>query len=82
MRPDRMEGVIGEVFVVDRVELVALDEAWEMGELGCEQTVFSEENAHALDKVVQIRNVGEDVIGDQEVGAPALPAEVLGETPP
>ncbi len=64
---DGDEGVKGEVaivFLIDRVELVALDKAQEILDFDDPDAVLGQEDFQAGDKVVQIGNVGEDVVGN------------------
>ena len=75
----REEREVGEVLVVDGVELIALDQPDQVRELDRDDALRREDRLHAGREVVEIGDVGEDVVGDQEVGAAALGGEPIGD---
>ncbi len=66
------EREVGEMLVVDRVELELVDEVLQVRELDGEHPVRLQHPSQALDEVVQPGNVAEDVVGDDEVGVGVL----------
>src|SRR5690348_9492393 len=75
---DDSEGEVRQVFVVDRVELVMLDESEQVGKLYGHQPVSLKHLLEAAHKSVEVRHMGEDVVGDQEIGSPAGFREATG----
>src|SRR5215813_5482159 len=75
---DDSEGEVRKVFVVDRVELVMLDESEQVRKLHGHQTVSLEHLLEAAHKTVEVRHMGEDVVGDQQIGSPAGFCETAG----
>jgi hypothetical protein len=63
----RREREVREVLVVDRVEEVRLDELHQVRELDRRRSLLREEGLHARDEVVQVRRLGEHVVGDDQV---------------
>ena len=61
--------------MVDRVELHLPDEVEQVRELHGQHAVRLEQQAQASDEVVDVGNVGKDVIRDQQVRGPALRGE-------
>ena len=58
--------------MIDRVELVPLDQAHQVRELDRDHALRSQDPLHARGEVVQVRHVGEDVVRDEQVGLAAL----------
>ncbi len=58
--------------MIDRVELVPVDQAHQMRELDRDHSLGSQDHLHARGEVVQVRHMGEDVVRDQQVGLAAL----------
>ena len=58
--------------MVDRVELVLVDQAQQVRELDRDDAVGREQDPEARDEVVQVGNLGEHVVGGDHVRAPAL----------
>src|SRR5947199_10556096 len=56
------EGEVGEVLVIDRVELVALDQTQEVRDLDRGHTVGRQDDPKTADEVVEIRDMGHDVV--------------------
>ena len=63
---------VGVVLVVDRVVLVALDEALEVGDLDAHDAVVGDQPTQPRAEVDDVGDVGEDVVGDDQVGAAVL----------
>ena len=55
------------MLVIDRVELVALDETLQVRNLDCDHAVRLEERLHATDEVVQVWDVRHHVVGRHQV---------------
>ena len=66
-RGRRVEREVREVLVVDRVELVALDEADQVRELDRDRAARREQHLEAAGDVVQVGHVRVDVVGDDQV---------------
>ncbi len=69
---DGEEAEVGEVLVVDRVELVVLDQPEQVGELHRDHAARLEQDRHAADEVVEVRHVGQHVVAQQQVGPDAV----------
>src|SRR5215470_11948792 len=69
---DGGERKIGEMLMVDRVELISFDQALEVRELQRDHAVALEEQRHSGDKVIEIGNLGKDIVADDKVGPFAL----------
>ena len=74
-QPGRAEGQgrggqsqIGVVLVVDGVELAPLDEAQEVGELEGDDPGVFDQGGQALGEATKVGHMGEDVVGDHQVG--------------
>ncbi len=65
--------------MVDGVELVPLDQPDQVWELDRDDALRGEDAIHAGGEVVEVGDVGEDVVGDEEVGAAALGGEPVGD---
>ena len=59
---------VGEVLVVDRVELVARDEPQQVRELERDHAAAARAGSSARDEVVEIGDVGQHVVADEQVG--------------
>ena len=55
------------MLVVDRVELIALHQAYQVGKLHRDHAGRLQRDLHTGDEVVQIRHVGQHVVADQEI---------------
>ncbi len=73
---------VAEVLVVDRVVLESLDEPQEMWELEGRGAARCEQNRDALDEVVDVRHVGEDVVAGDQVSVAVLCDDLAGECGP
>ena len=59
---------IREVLVIDGVVLAALDEARQAGELQRQRPPIIQQHRQTADEVPQVRNVGQDIVGRDEIG--------------
>ena len=69
-------------FVVDSVELVALDQAKEMWHLDRCHPAGRQHHPHPADEVVEVGNMGHDVVGDQKVARRPSAASWLASSRP
>ena len=76
---DRGKGEIGEVLMVDRVKLVVFEETKQVGEFSGDDACWFEKGFDAGDEVVDVGDVGEDVIGDDEVSLFVFCGEFVGK---
>ena len=58
--------------MVDGVELVLLDQADQMREFERDDTLRLQEDLHAGDEVVEIRNLRQHVVADDQIGLDPL----------
>src|SRR5579871_86079 len=78
---DHVQREIRKMFVVDRVELLLLDETEQMRELERCRAMWFEQKLKTADKVVQVGHVRKHVVGGHQVGrfpGSAEPARRLG----
>ena len=66
------------MLVVDRVELPLLHQSQEVREFHGQNPVRGQQNFHARDEVVQIRDMGEDVVAGQEIRPDAFRHQLPG----
>src|SRR5690606_38836129 len=64
----RAKREIREVFVIDGIELISFYQPQEVGEFHSDYTVGLQEHLHTAYQVIDIRNVGQHVVTDQQVG--------------
>ena len=62
------ERKVGEMLVIDRVELVLLHQAHQMGELDGDDTTRLQEKLQGSDEIVEVAHLGENVGTAQEIG--------------
>src|SRR5262249_12377239 len=65
------------MFVVDRVELILVDEPLKMGDLECDHTVRRKQMRHSCGEVVEIRDLRQHIVADDEICLPPLGHELL-----
>ena len=65
------------MLVIDRVELTPLHQAKKVGELQGDQTGVLDERSETCREVPDVRNVGKDVVGHDEIGASAALGDVV-----
>ena len=73
------ERTIREMLVVDGVVLVLVDETGEMGELERRCSARCQEPLDAADEVIEIGDLGEDVVPDDQIGTCSLGGYSLGD---
>src|SRR5262245_2450565 len=66
---NREQRQIGEMLVIDRIELQSADQVEHVRKLDGEYAFVTQENLHARDKIVDVGYVREHVLGRQQVGA-------------
>ena len=64
---DHEQREIGEMLVVDRVELGILDQPRQMRELHRQDTVLRQQMREAGDEIVEIGNMGQHIVAEQKV---------------
>ena len=69
---DRDQREVGEVLVVDRVELVLRHQPLEMRELQRDHALRREQPGHAGDEVVEVGDLRQDVVADDQIRPPAF----------
>src|SRR5271170_5669595 len=65
------------MLMIDRIELIFLDEPLKMGELECDYTIWCKQMHHSCGEVVKIRNLRQYIVADNEIGPPTLGHELL-----
>ena len=73
------EREVGEVLVVDGVELVAVHQPGQVGELDRDHPAGGEQQLDAGHEVVQVGHLGEHVVGRDQVGPAALGGQLAGQ---
>src|ERR1039457_4233306 len=68
------------MLVVDGIELILLDEAQEMGKFQGDRSIRLKEGREPSREIVDVRNMGVDVVADEEVGPRALRRATHRET--
>src|SRR4029450_10663391 len=70
---------VGEVLVVDGVELVALHQPGQVGELDGHHPARLEQAGDPGHEAVEVRRLGQDVVGHHQVGPAALGDQLAGQ---
>src|ERR1700741_1347646 len=65
---DRGEREIGEMLMIDRVELVFVDEPLDVREFKGDHPLRLEQERHACHEVVEVWNLCENIVADDEIG--------------
>ena len=68
----RQSAKVGEVLVVNRVELVAVDQAQQVRKLDGTMPPGAEQAFQSRHEIVEVGHVGEHVVGDDQVGTRPL----------
>src|SRR5947199_9835902 len=63
---------VREMFMVNRVKLSALDQPKQMGKFDSHNSLRLEQQLKTLYKAVQVGNMGQDIVGNDEVSATSL----------
>src|SRR5262249_27026271 len=71
--------VIAQMLVIDRVEDHVVHQVDEVGDFEAENAVAGKQLVNAVGHVGEIVGVGKHVVGGDEGGGPALPADLPGE---
>ena len=75
----RAHGIIAEVLVIDRVELQLVDEIAHIWRLDHGDATRLEQALDAEGKSVRVGNMGEDIVGVDDVGELAFRGKSLGK---
>src|SRR5262245_30934741 len=67
---------IREMLVVDRVELVSLNQPVQVWKLHRDHTALTQQHLEACHEIVQFRHMGEHVVADQQIGLTVLRGDV------
>ena len=78
-RVDRDQREIREMLVIDRVELVFLDQFFEVGEFQGHDAFRLQKAGDSGDEIIEIGNLGQDVVARNEIGAAPFGDELFGE---
>src|SRR6516164_1746897 len=65
------------MLVIDRVELILVDDPFKMEKLQCDHTVGREQMRQSCGEVVEIRDLRQHIVGDDEIWLPTLGHELL-----
>src|SRR3954454_7145295 len=63
----RRKGIIEIVFLVYRVELIALDQVYQVRELNRDHATFREQDLHPRNKIVEVGHVRENIVGRNQI---------------
>src|SRR5450631_1592634 len=74
-RADQRE--VGEVLVVNRIELIEFDEPKQMWKLQRQHALGLEQNFETLNEIVQVRNLGKNIVSQHQVGCSSLRREFV-----
>src|SRR4029077_95588 len=74
------QGQIGEVFVIDRIELVLRDQPQEMWKLEGGDARGLEQQGAASDEIIDVRNMRQNIVGRREIGLFAQGRKLTGQT--
>ena len=77
--PGRPEREVGEVLVVDGVELVALHQPDQVGELDGHHPARLEQAGDPGHEAVEVRHLGQDVVGHHQVGLAPFAGQPAGQ---
>ncbi len=64
----RRDREVAEVLVVDRVEFHMIDEIHHIGHFNDSQAILLQDRMDAGNKAIQIRDVGQDIVGQKDIG--------------
>jgi hypothetical protein len=73
------QGEVEDVLVIDGVELEVFDEVAGVREFEDDATCGSDECGEAGDEIVYVGDVGEDIVGENEIGGLAVADKIRGE---
>ncbi len=75
--PDRQQREIREMLVIDRIELVLLDQVGQMRKFQRDHAFRLQKQLQAAHKVIEVRDLRQNIVTDQEIGL-ASRADQLG----
>ena len=73
---------VTQVLVIDRIELGEVDQVANIGKLDDDDAVLGQQRGHTGHEIVLFVEMVYDVVGDDEIGGPALRTELSGEARP
>ena len=76
---DREKRKVRKMFMINRIELVLDHETFEMREFQRNDALRRQQHGHSGGKVVEIRNLRQDVISDDQIGALPLGHQTAGQ---
>ena len=79
---DGEEREVGKVLVVDRIELIFREQPLEMGKFERDDPLRRQHMLHPGNEVIEVGNLGEDVVADDEVCPPAFRDEPPSQRQP
>ena len=80
---ERGDRKVAEVLVIDRVELAVLDQVDHVGHLeNRDPAGLLQQNGYPRHQAIEVRHMGEHVIGDDQIGGATLGPEPAGEGAP
>src|ERR1039458_2181257 len=71
------QGEIGEVLVVNRVELIEFNQTKQVRKLKCEDAFRLQQYLQAFHKVVEVGHLRQDVVAENEVGSAAFRSKLF-----
>src|SRR5208282_2818385 len=75
------QGEIGEVLVVNRVELIEFNQPKQVRKFKCQDAVGLQQDLQAFHEVVEVGHLCQDVVSDNEVGSAAFATLAAGSIP-
>src|SRR5262245_29284889 len=79
---DRYERKIREMLVIDGIKLILGNEPLEMRKLERDHSLRREQMRHTRGEIVEIRNLGQDIVADDEIGASPLGYQTFRKSEP
>ena len=73
----REQRKVREMLMVNRVELILVHQAHEMGYFNSHDAVWLEQQRNSLHEIIDIVDLCEDVVADDQIGLPAFMLEPL-----
>src|SRR6266436_1408383 len=63
----REKGEVGEMLVINRIELIFLHQPLKMGELHSDHTIGFQQDFHSRDKIIQFGYLGKNVVAQEQI---------------
>src|SRR5262249_40459533 len=76
---NRHKRKVREMLVIDRVELVPVNEPLKMGELERDHTIWGQHMHHSCGKIIEISDLRRNIVTNNEIGLHTLRHELLCE---